>query len=130
MNANMIVNTHEPTFICYTRITSYQYVLRSNLYLMIMHQIIASIFFTLSVQILYLMCRQFVASVFGHQLVFPKTNRLSSLMTIPLREKKKWRPFFLNFCRFLELIQLLNTVFHTYISSNAAETLQFKDLAV
>ena len=59
---------------------------------------------------------------------FPKTNRFSSLVTKPLR-KFFWRTFF-NFGRFLELIHLENRVFHTYISSNTAETLQSKDLAV
>ena len=59
---------------------------------------------------------------------FPKTNKFSSLVTKPLK-KKNWRTFF-NFCRFLELIHLQNRVFHTYISINAAETLQCEDLAV
>ena len=60
--------------------------------------------------------------------VFPKTNRFSSLVTEPLRNFFL-RTFF-NFCRFFEFIHLLNRVFHTYILSNAAETLQFGDLAV
>ena len=34
------------------------------------------------------------------------------------------------FLQVLELIHLQNWVFHTYISSNTAETLQFEDLAV
>ena len=59
---------------------------------------------------------------------FPKRNWLSILVTKPLRNFF-WRTFF-NYCRFLELIHLQNRVFHTYISSNAAETLQFEDLAV
>ena len=58
---------------------------------------------------------------------FPKTNSFSILVTKPLR-KIFWRTFF-NFFRFLELIHLQNRVFYTNISSNAAETLQFEDLA-
>ena len=59
---------------------------------------------------------------------YPKTNRFSSLMTKPL-SNFFWSTLF-NLCRFLELIYHQNRVFHTYISSNAAETLQFEDLAV
>ena len=36
---------------------------------------------------------------------------------------------FFCFNRFLELLNLLNRVFHTKTLSNAAETLQFKDFA-
>ena len=60
--------------------------------------------------------------------VFPKTSRFSSLVTKPLRIIF-WRTFF-NFYRILELIHLLNRVFHTNRTSNAAEMLQFEDLAV
>ena len=55
--------------------------------------------------------------------VIPKMNRFSSLVTKPLKTS------FLE-DMFLELIHLLNRVWHTNISRNATEMLQFEDLAV
>ena len=55
-------------------------------------------------------------------------NRFSRLVTKPLMNFF-WRTF-LNFGRFLELIHLLNSLFHTNIFSNIADMLQLEDLAV
>ena len=61
--------------------------------------------------------------------VFPKRDRFFNLLTKSLM-KTFFEDIFFYFCRFLEIIHLLNRVFHTSILSNAAQTIQFKDLAV
>ena len=83
----MIPNTHELTFICYTiemwnKITRYQDVLRSKLYLIIMRLIVAKKILPISAD--SYMCRQFEASVFGHQLVLSIHDYLSLLVVTSL----------------------------------------------